>query len=129
MKRRITAIVTAVLTVCSGISAQTDVNFWLSTDGAGINVHHNTFGMPVPPPPPPYRFGEPVDYYYHGPSHPKKIRKKIKKMQKARKKYYKARREYLEERFGYDRHYDKHYHKHHKHHKKHHHHDHDDDDD
>ncbi|MDE6438908.1 MAG: hypothetical protein K2L62_04565, partial [Muribaculaceae bacterium] len=107
MKSRIAAIPLAALMALSGsgLSAQTDFNFWLSTDGAGVNVHHSSFPMPVPPPPPVYRFGEPVEYYYHPPRPSKKLRKKIKKMQKARKKYYKAREEFFEERFDYDHHY------------------------
>lgn len=78
----------SLLAGTASVGAQ-DINFWLTTEGSGIQIrtgshhHHHT-----PPPPPPRH------HMHHGKKHAKKIHKKYKKYRKAQKKYYKAQRDY-----------------------------------
>lgn len=82
----------ALLLVAPLASAQTDFNFWLSTDGAGIQINSSPRGYFFAPPPPPRYHAGPRHYRHYN----KKAYKKYKKMRKAQRKYYKSVRDFYD---------------------------------
>lgn len=90
MKRLASIIIAGAVAGTLALSAQTNFNLWLSTEGAGVQV--NTAPRPYYPG---YYYGHPAPPHYH--HHGKKAHKRYKKMRKAQKKYYKAQKEYYKE--------------------------------
>ncbi|MCM1348320.1 MAG: hypothetical protein NC338_02825 [Firmicutes bacterium] len=87
MKRITTILLIGIMALIgTGVTAQVNYGFWISTEGAGVHISNRH----LPPPPP--RFGPRLHHHrYHKPKPPKKHRKHYKKIKKAKRahKYYK----------------------------------------
>ena len=101
--KRILSIIVAIMVFAGPMAMSQKYNFWITTEGAGLQImggpHHR-----CPPPPPPRHLRYDGHHRKYDKKHYKKMKKREKEMRKARVKYEKARRKYYEERYYRHRH-------------------------